>query len=353
MYSCYCYCYKGHNEFWGGRTTNYRVKYPDGLVGQIHRDGQIWSSCNMKIWEALGREKSDKIHLIGLSATSSGSDQEDTANAILEAANDLNYDPEDIGKIVEIYAGCGYEVTNDVCGDGVVGVSEECDGEDIGGATCAASGCLGEGTPTCTSSCTLDYSDCKAGDDQFEFRFDLQTDEYGVETYWSLTNPEGTQILYGGPFGSLQTYTEVACLPIPERDEDCYVFELLDTAGDGICCNFGEGDFSLFVNDVEDTCTDPVFVSSSKHDICPNNWPSESCEVQEYCGDGIIQENEVCDSDAINNASCADRQCYGGTPTCNIGCTGINYSECTNCFDAESLIQAIVQFLITFIMGRF
>ena len=45
-----------------------------------------------------------------------------------------------------------------VCGDGILEGTEECDGTDLGAATCADQGCTG-GTPTC-SSCTLDYSSC-------------------------------------------------------------------------------------------------------------------------------------------------------------------------------------------------
>lgn len=58
------YSWDGHNEFWDGRITNYEKKYPNGLVGDVHIDGQIWSTCNMKIWDAIGREASDKIHLV-------------------------------------------------------------------------------------------------------------------------------------------------------------------------------------------------------------------------------------------------------------------------------------------------
>jgi hypothetical protein len=34
------FSWDGHNPFWNGRVTNYGAHYPDGLVGQIHTDGQ-------------------------------------------------------------------------------------------------------------------------------------------------------------------------------------------------------------------------------------------------------------------------------------------------------------------------
>ncbi|MCP3997123.1 MAG: hypothetical protein GY722_19000 [bacterium] len=35
-----------------GRITDYGASYPGGLTGSIHTDGQIWSTCNVQIWDA-------------------------------------------------------------------------------------------------------------------------------------------------------------------------------------------------------------------------------------------------------------------------------------------------------------
>jgi choice-of-anchor B domain-containing protein len=45
------------------------------------------------------------------------------------------------------------------CGDGVLDPGEECDGADLGGATCSGQGCTG-GTLGCTAGCKLDFSQC-------------------------------------------------------------------------------------------------------------------------------------------------------------------------------------------------
>ena len=63
------YNWDGHNEYWGGRTTNNIGKYPDALTGNKHIDGTLWSSCNMKIWDAIGRRKSDTVHLVSICFT--------------------------------------------------------------------------------------------------------------------------------------------------------------------------------------------------------------------------------------------------------------------------------------------
>jgi len=104
----------GHNPFWGGRRTDYGAQYPGGLTGQIHTDGQIWSTCNMLVWDAIGRDNIDRAMMTGLGFTGGNTNQEDAAQAALQAAVDLGYDSGDIAAMQSIYQGCGYdvEVTN-------------------------------------------------------------------------------------------------------------------------------------------------------------------------------------------------------------------------------------------------
>ena len=46
-----------------------------------------------------------------------------------------------------------------VCGNGIREDGEQCDGADLGGATCASQNCAG-GMPNCSASCTLSYASC-------------------------------------------------------------------------------------------------------------------------------------------------------------------------------------------------
>jgi hypothetical protein len=46
----------GHNEFWAGRTLMSPKIYPDNLVGQMHKDGEIFSSALMTMELALNRK---------------------------------------------------------------------------------------------------------------------------------------------------------------------------------------------------------------------------------------------------------------------------------------------------------
>jgi hypothetical protein len=49
------------------------------------------------------------------------------------------------------------------CGDGVVGVGEQCDEEDLGDASCEKLG-FGGGVLGCTESCEFDKSGCCLGE---------------------------------------------------------------------------------------------------------------------------------------------------------------------------------------------
>jgi len=100
----------GHNQFWNGRTTNSARTYPSGLTGGLYDKAVIWSTCNMKIYESIGRIKSDKAHLLGVSATGDDTESEDVANAIITAARSLQYSEDDISSIITIYSGCGYQI---------------------------------------------------------------------------------------------------------------------------------------------------------------------------------------------------------------------------------------------------
>ena len=70
----------------------------------------------------------------------------------------------------------------------------------------------------------------------------LVTDNYANETSWQLTDSSGYIIAQNGPLSGASTYsTEIE---IPASDE-CYTFTINDTYGDGICCQYGTGSYSI------------------------------------------------------------------------------------------------------------
>ncbi len=101
----------GHNEFWPGRITNYGALYPGGLTGAIHTDGQIWATCLMRIWNLIGRNKMDKALYAGLAMTNSSTNQNQAAQAVLQAAISMGYTSAEIGAMASEMRATGYTVS--------------------------------------------------------------------------------------------------------------------------------------------------------------------------------------------------------------------------------------------------
>lgn len=72
----------------------------------------------------------------------------------------------------------------------------------------------------------------------------LTTDQFGDETTWELyNNTTETIVETGGNYTSSQTITQT----IELTPNDCYTFTIYDEYGDGICCQFGQGSYSLSI----------------------------------------------------------------------------------------------------------
>lgn len=75
----------------------------------------------------------------------------------------------------------------------------------------------------------------------------VMTDKYPKETSWKLTNSAGTvieSVSANDYVTKLHLYETEITLPA----DDCYVFEIKDVYGDGICCGEGEGFYKLINN---------------------------------------------------------------------------------------------------------
>ena len=77
----------------------------------------------------------------------------------------------------------------------------------------------------------------------------LQPDMFGSEITWSLKNSANETLYSGGPyedeFESADIITEVFSL----TENECYTFIIEDSYGDGICCDGGEGYYTLTTED--------------------------------------------------------------------------------------------------------
>lgn len=77
---------------------------------------------------------------------------------------------------------------------------------------------------------------------------DVTTDQYASETTWKLTNAAGTVVAQGGPWSNLSAAGQTVRPTITVstlQPNQCYYFKIYDSYGDGICCDFGNGAYSV------------------------------------------------------------------------------------------------------------
>ena len=89
------------------RVTNFPNHYPEGLGGEVHYDGQLWSSSLMSIWDAIGRTATDTDCWEAISMTDMNTNQMDAAFAFLQADMDI-YDGGNISGIMPAFIDRGY-----------------------------------------------------------------------------------------------------------------------------------------------------------------------------------------------------------------------------------------------------
>ena len=79
------------------------------------------------------------------------------------------------------------------------------------------------------------------------FHMTLVTDNYGYETSWELKNSSDVVVYSGGAGGVYPNNTTVydADWTLPA---DCYTFTINDEYGDGICCAYGSGSYTITTN---------------------------------------------------------------------------------------------------------
>lgn len=200
-------------------------------------------------------------------------------------------------------AACGAPPTP-TCSDGIQNGNET--GVDCGGPDCAA-------CPPCT-----------------DVTVSITLDNYPEETSWTITNSGGSVVASGGTYGSQpdgSTVTITECLP-----DGCYDFTINDSYGDGICCSYGSGSYSVTTGG-STVASGGSFGSTETTNFCIGGGPAPTCSdgIQNGSETGVDCGGPDCPScpveptctDGIQNGSETGVDCGGpDCAPCNTGgCT--------------------------------
>ena len=208
------------------------------------------------------------------------------------------------------------------CDDGVQNGNET--GVDCGGSCPACPTCddgiqnQGETGVDCGGPCAP--CPCNGTDVTVSITFD----NYPEETSWTITNAGGSVVASGGTYGSQPDGSTVQitnCLA-----DGCYDFNIFDSYGDGICCSYGNGSYTVTENG-NVVASGGAFTSSESTNFCLGAGPSPTC------------------TDGIQNQGEAGIDCGGPCPACptcddgiqNQGETGVDCggpcAPCATCND--------------------
>ena len=128
----------------------------------------------------------------------------------------------------------------------------------------------------------------------------INFDNYPAETSWEVKNNSGAVVLSGGTYGSQakrSTLSTSNCLPV-----GCYTFTMKDTYGDGMCCNYGNGSYSLTENG-NTLASGASFTHTNTTNFCvgsANRASDNNAKLKELTIDALIYPNPVKNYITIN-----------------------------------------------------
>ncbi len=110
---------------------------------------------------------------------------------------------------------------------------------------------------------------CAGG--EVEVSIEVIPDDYPNETSWNILDLDGNTVLEG------DTGIETVCI----EAEQCHLFTINDSYGDGICCSFGEGSYTISIDGIE---------VASGGDFQSNESVEFNCAAGEGCASPISIE---------------------------------------------------------------
>ncbi|WP_296618756.1 T9SS type A sorting domain-containing protein [Marivirga sp.] len=130
--------------------------------------------------------------------------------------------------------------------------------------------CVDGGSGEYSSVLSINTLGCYSG----PLLLSITTDNFGAETSWALTYEGNVVQTDSITYENNTTYTETF-----DFGNGNYQFEIFDTANDGICCNYGNGSYSLIDNDDRIIKSGGVFGSSDSVSFCVETIETIDCST--------------------------------------------------------------------------
>mmetsp|Transcript_49355 Transcript_49355/g.119700 ORF Transcript_49355/g.119700 Transcript_49355/m.119700 type:complete len:891 (+) Transcript_49355:617-3289(+) len=189
----------------------------------------------------------------------------------------------------------------------------------------------------------------------------VRPDKWGSENSYLITNPSGDVVYKNGPYPNNRQIEWVDEIDLPTLPNgQCYQFEMLDSFGDGMCCENGNGYFKVEYNGEQELADESFLDGGSRSGSfgcgdsnpsptssptpppvpSPTNSPTSppsSVSVPTVpptpsptpppavCGNGIVEDGEECDRGTDNDdngmctAQCKNARCGDGFLQSEIG----------------------------------
>lgn len=109
------------------------------------------------------------------------------------------------------------------------------------------------------------------------FRLSLKTDNYGYETSWKIYDSKGKVLFFDDELLDNSNYSYDLCL-----EDSCSTFVLYDRAGDGLCCNYGNGQVEIFNENLKTVFIAENFQDSASFVFCDAQIIDDSLQVKIY-----------------------------------------------------------------------
>ncbi len=216
------------------------------------------------------------------------------------------------------------------CDDGIQNGEET--GVDCGGPDCPACPTCDDGvqngSETGVDCGGPDCPPCSSGCQENGLALTIVLDNYPEETSWEIRDAGNAVVASGGAYGANpdgSTVVEDICLP-----DGCYDFIIYDSYGDGICCSYGSGSYTLTDDSSGSTlASGGAFGSSETTNFCLGAGPAPTCddgvqngdETGVDCGGSTCPACPTCD-DGIQNGDETGVDCGGPCAPCGGGgCT--------------------------------